>query len=175
MKQLMIRRPSSDEYAPYYHRYVTLVPEEDLIGYFHSQKESIASLLESLSDEKLLYRYAEGKWSIKDVAQHVIDAERIFGYRALTIARADTNTLPGFEENDCAVTAHADDRSGKSLVDEFNAVRASTLSLFNSFSEDALVRKGVANAQPVSVRGLGYVIAGHELHHLGVIKERYLK
>jgi uncharacterized damage-inducible protein DinB len=172
---MAIQRPADGEFALYYKKYVELVPQNDLLSYFTSQTENLASLLNSLPEEKLLYRYAEGKWSIKDVAQHVIDGERIFCYRALSIARADAKPLPGFEENEYAAIAHADDRSGKSLADEFTTVRTATLSLFNNFSKEALLRKGIANAQPVSVRALGYLIAGHELHHLGVIKERYLK
>lgn len=169
-----IARPQEGEFAPYYGRYVALVPDDNLLRYFATQQENFASLLATLPESKLLHRYAEGKWSIKDVAQHIIDSERIFAYRALSIARNDPNNLPGFEENDYAATAKADDRSGKEMADDYNAARSATIALFKSFDDSVLARKGVANNQPVSVRALGYVIAGHDLHHFTVVKERYL-
>ena len=173
MAQTIIR-PQEGEFAPYYGQYVALVPSENLLDYFATQQENFASLLATLPESKLLYRYAEGKWSIKDVAQHVIDSERIFAYRALTIARNDPTNLPGFEENDYAVTAKADDRSGKEIAEDYNAARTATIALFKSFDDSVLARKGLANNQPVNVRTLGYVIAGHDLHHFNVVKERYL-
>jgi uncharacterized damage-inducible protein DinB len=169
-----IVRPLESEYPAYYAKYVASVPNNDLLAYFATQKENLASLLATLPESKLLYKYAEGKWSIKDVAQHVIDSERIFAYRALSIARNDPHELPGFEENDYAAIANADARSGQDLASDFNAARAATIALYTSFDNEILERKGIANGKHVTVRALGYIIAGHDLHHLGVIKERYL-
>jgi hypothetical protein len=171
---IQITRPQANEYAPYYKNYITLVPDGSLLEFLASQGESFASLLRTLPESKLLHRYAEGKWSIKDIAQHVIDSERIFAYRALSIARNDPHALPGFEENDYAAVANADDRNGEALAEDFTTARASTIALYKSFDESALTRKGIANNQPITVRSLGYIIAGHGLHHINVIKERYL-
>ena len=170
----MIGRPTSDQFAEYYRKYVERVPGDDLLRYFQEQKETLATLLEQLSDPKLMYRYAEGKWSVKDVAQHIIDSERIFCYRALSIARNETRDLPGFEENDYARIANADARSGKELADDFRSIRVASIALFKSFDDTTLDKKGVANNQPVSVRALGYLIGGHDLHPRAVIQERYL-
>jgi hypothetical protein len=169
-----IIRPQEGEFASYYGRYIALVPGENLLDFFRAQQNNFASLLSSLPESKLLHRYAEGKWSIKDVAQHIIDSERIFAYRALSIARNDPNNLPGFEENDYAAIAHADAKSGEDLAEEFSTARSATISLYKSFDESVLARKGIANNQPVTVRSLGYIMAGHTLHHIGVINERYL-
>ena len=169
-----ILRPQEGELVPYYARYVALVPSDNLFEHFANQRENFASLLATLPESKLLHRYAEGKWSIKDVAQHIIDSERIFAYRALSIARNDPNNLPGFEENDYAAVAKADNRSGKEMAEDYAAARAATIALFRSFDDSVLAHKGVVNNQPVSVRALGYVIAGHDLHHFAVVKERYL-
>ena len=172
---IQLSRPDDTEYAPYYRKYVALVPNDDLLEYFASQTESLASLLAPLPESTLLYKYAEGKWSIKDVAQHVIDSERIFAYRALSIARNDPHSLPGFEENDYAAIANADARSGEALAEDFRTARAATIALYKSFGPEVLERKGIANNQPVTARALGYIVAGHELHHVRVIKERYLR
>jgi uncharacterized damage-inducible protein DinB len=174
MENFLITKPTSGEYPAGFDHYVKLVPSEDLLGYFSNQKESIASAVASLPEEKLLYRYAPGKWSIKDIFNHVIDCERIYNYRALSIARGEKLPLPGFEENDYAREALADHRNIQEMVKEFQHVRSSTISLFTSFTEEMLLRKGFANGSPRSVRTLGYLAAGHELHHLNVIKERYL-
>ncbi len=152
-----------------------LVPSDNLVEYFESQKDSVATLAPTLTEDQLLYRYAEGKWSIKDVFQHVIDCERIYTYRALAIARRDATSLPGFEENDYARTAHADRRDIARMIADYKSVRAATIELFKSFDEEMLARVGIANNTKRSVRSIGYSAAGHELHHLQIIKERYLK
>lgn len=174
MSYQIIHPPSDEEYPSYYKRYVSLVTGGDLIGYFLSQKETLGSLITSLPQSKLHYRYSEGKWTVLDVAQHIIDSERVFAYRALTFARGDETELPGFEENDYAKVANTSERTAESIRKEFEAVRNSTIALFESLDEQAIQRRGIANGRPVSVRAIGYIIAGHELHHLGVIKERYL-
>jgi uncharacterized damage-inducible protein DinB len=173
--RIIISRPNASEYSPSLEHYISLVPGSDLLSYFDSQTESVASIAQSLPEEKLLYRYAEGKWSIKDIMNHVIDCERIYGYRALCIARADKTELPGFEENDYAKEANADIRNIESIINEYKTVRAATIELFNSFDQNQLNRVGIANGSPRSVRAAAYITAGHELHHVNVIKERYLK
>lgn len=170
----LIEPPSATEYAPYYKEYIASVPSRDLIGYFLSQIDSVSTIAIDLDEEKLLYRYSHGKWSIKDIFCHLIDTERIFCYRALCSARGDTKEIPGFEENDYASIAKADDRHITGILTEYAAVRQATIELFKSFNDDDLLRIGVANKNKLSVRAAGYIIAGHELHHLAVIKERYL-
>jgi hypothetical protein len=172
---LFISRPEPSEYPEDLKHYIALAPGNDLLAYFDSQTLSVASLAGTLSEEQLLYRYAEGKWSVKDVFCHLIDCERIYDYRALCIARGDTTNLPGFEENDYAKTAHADKRDIHEIIAEYHSVRASSIELFKSFDEKIILRSGIANNSARTVRAIGYSLAGHEIHHLNVIKERYLK
>ncbi len=162
------------EYPLEFEQYMQLVPSDDLLAYFDTQNNSVATFAAQLTEEQLLSRYAEGKWSVKDIFQHVIDCERIYSYRALRIARADATPLPGFEENDYARTAHADRRAIAEIVAEYNSVRAATVELFKSLDAEMLDRIGSANNSARSVRAIGYSAAGHEIHHLNVIKERYL-
>jgi uncharacterized damage-inducible protein DinB len=127
-----------------------------------------------LPEEKLTYRYVEKKWTIKEILVHIMDDERIFAYRALRIARNDKTPLPGFEQEDYVPYSRANERSLASIFKEFKTIRNATLSLFRSLKKDDFLRTGIANNHPVSVRALAYHIAGHELHHINVIKERYL-
>jgi uncharacterized damage-inducible protein DinB len=173
-KHLIISPPKSDEYPEEFDQYIELVPSDDLLQYFNTQQLSVASLVAGLSEDQLLYRYAEGKWSVKDIFCHLIDCERIYNYRALCIARGDKTAFPGFEENDYVATAHADSRDITSIVAEYKAVRSATIELYKSFDDLMLLRSGIANNSKRSVRAIGYSLAGHELHHLNVIKERYL-
>jgi uncharacterized damage-inducible protein DinB len=136
--------------------------------------QTTKKFVQSLPEEKLLYRYAEGKWTIKEVLVHIIDDERIYAYRALRFARNDTTELPGFEQDDYARHSGANERTLKDILKEYTAVRNSTIAFFNSLDQKALTRAGVANKNLVSVRALAYHIAGHELHHINIIKERYL-
>jgi uncharacterized damage-inducible protein DinB len=124
--------------------------------------------------DKFDYRYAEGKWTIKDIIQHVIDTERIFAYRALRISRNDITPLPGFEENDYVENTKANERGIQDLLAEFSAVRYATLFLFKSFSEEQLKRIGTASGTAISVRAIGFIIIGHQKHHQNVFQERYL-
>ncbi|MEP7233658.1 MAG: DinB family protein [Ignavibacteriota bacterium] len=172
---LVIAPPKADEYHQSLAVYISLVGTDDLLSYFESQKESVASLAQTLSEEQLLFRYAPNKWSVKDIFCHIIDCERIYGYRALCIARGDKTELPGFEENDYAESANADRRDIVGIVREYKSVRSATIELFKSFDEATLLSRGTANGSIRSVRSIGYVAAGHELHHLNVIKERYLR
>ncbi|OKL39788.1 DNA damage-inducible protein DinB [Pontibacter flavimaris] len=131
--------------------------------------------MQGLAEEQLLHRYAEGKWSIKEMMVHLIDAERIFSYRALRFARQDKTELHSFDENLYAQTSKADARDINSIIAEYTSLRTSTIELFKSFDEEALQQVGVASGKEVSVRALGYTILGHEVHHQKIIRERYLK
>jgi hypothetical protein len=173
-KHNIISRPQPNEYHESLEHYISIVPGNDLLAYFDSQEESVTSIAAALSDDQLLYRYAEGKWSVKDIFCHLIDTERIYCFRALSIARGEKQDLPGFEENDYAKTANAYKRNKESIIYEYKTVRAATIELFRNFDEEMLSRIGIANGSPRSVRSIGYMAAGHELHHLSVIREKYL-
>src|SRR4051794_19116093 len=134
----------------------------------------IKDFFQSIPPEKVTYRYAEGKWSIKEMLQHIIDAERIFAYRALCIARHDKTPLPGFDENDYAQVSNAEARSWESLLEEFEAVRTSTDLLIKSFTKDQLRQAGTTNGEPNTVTALCFLVFGHILHHINILKERYL-
>jgi len=167
-------RPQPGEHAPYFSRYIDLVPEEDVVGMLEAQGREIAALLAPLGEEKASFRYAPEKWSVKQVIGHVTDAERIFAYRLLSIARGETQPLPGFEENDYMRGANFDDRSFVDLLDDFDATRRATLTLMRGLAGEAWMRVGTANDTRASARAVAYMIAGHARHHLGVLRERYL-
>jgi uncharacterized damage-inducible protein DinB len=164
-----------NEYAPFYANYIAQVSDECTL-----QEELEISLhrfikfVQDIPMDKFDYRYAEEKWTIKDIIQHIIDAERIFVYRALRFARFDKTDLPGFEENDYADVANANNRSVMDLLTELSAVRQATLLLFKTFSELQLIEIGTANNNPMSVRAIGFVIIGHQNHHQRIFEERYL-
>jgi uncharacterized damage-inducible protein DinB len=159
----------------YYHKYIAKVEETELSKAFIGHGKELAAILKDLPADKWNYRYAPGKWSIKELVQHLIDAERIFCYRALTFARKDKTALPGFEENDYATNSEADRRTPESLLNELQIVQQSTAALYNSFSEEQMEQSGKANDQSIYVRALGFIIIGHSIHHLSVMKERYLE
>ena len=155
--------------------YIGLLPDDGrVLKHLKSNLKATKDLILPLPEEKLLHRYAEGKWTIKEVLAHIIDDERIYGYRALRFARNDATELPGFEQDDYTRYSGANDREVKGILKELAAVRNSTIALFESFEQDALDRSGVANNHRVTVRALAYHIAGHELHHINILKERYL-
>lgn len=168
----MIPKPAADEFATFYAGYIGQVPETGPVAALEAQREAIAALA-SISEEAARHRYADGKWSVKEVLGHVTDAERVFGYRLLRIARADSTPLPGFDENAWAATAPHHDRAVGDLVDELLAVRAATLALIRSMDGDALARQTVANNRAVSGRALVWILAGHTQHHLGILHDRY--
>ena len=170
----MIRPPEASEYLPYYHKYISLVQGNDLIPILESQLADTLPRLREISDQKSLHRYAPEKWSIKEVLGHLADAERIFAYRALRFGRKDGNPLPGFEQNDYVAAAGSDARPWSEMIDEFEHVRRASILLFRGFTGEAATRTGVASNGSVSVRALGYIIAGHELHHMAILRERYL-
>ena len=169
---LRIPKPRPDEHAEYYSRYIRLVGD-DALAALRAQSASTPRLLSGLSEAQANHRYAPEKWSVKEVVGHITDAERVFSYRALRIARADTTPLPGFDENAWVPAAHFDRRSMHDLVAAYEAVRAATVALLSSLDEDALTRRGTANNQEVSVRALAHIMAGHELHHVALLRERY--
>lgn len=164
----------SEEYAPYYLPYIQQVREEELIEGLHNSLVIFIQFINSVPAEKLDYRYAIGKWTLKDIIQHLIDSERIFSYRALRFSRKDTVKLSSFEEDLYAEAALANNRTLKELLEEFKLVRQSTIALFKSFSDETLLRIGIAADYPISVRALGYIIIGHQKHHINVYKHQYL-
>jgi uncharacterized damage-inducible protein DinB len=167
-------KPEATEYAPYYGRYVSLVQDGDILATLHAQLDETLTLLSNISESQAEMRYAPGKWSIKELIGHVIDTERIFGYRALRFARNDQTPLPGFEQDDYARNASVDDYPLRDLAGEFSYVRQSNLCLFRHLSPEAWQRSGTASGNQVSVRALAYIIAGHELHHRAILREKYL-
>ncbi|HEX7734584.1 MAG TPA: DinB family protein [Ktedonobacteraceae bacterium] len=171
-----IEKPAVWEFVPYALEYVKLVPDDGLVLQ-HLQNNLLAlhDLVGGLAEEKLSTPCAEGEWTIKEILVHVTDTERIFAYRALRFARNDTTSLPGFEQDDYVAASGANQRSLKDILAELSTVRAATIALFNSLSEEAFDRAGLSSGNKLSVRSALYIIAGHELHHVKSIKENYLQ
>jgi len=167
-------RPNSNEYAEYYDRYVSLVPEGDIVVTLERQLDSTLALLRSIDESTACKRYAPDKWSIKEVVGHMIDAERVFIYRALCFARNDNTPIAGFEQDDYVRNAKSDQRQLADLASEFDIVRKGSISLFRTFDDEEWSRIGRASDAECSVRALAYMIAGHEVHHINVLKTRYL-
>jgi uncharacterized damage-inducible protein DinB len=164
-----------NEFASYYGNYIAQVSDEyTLIEELEISLHRFIKFVQDIPMDKFDYRYAEGKWTIKDIIQHIIDAERVFAYRALRFARNDKTELPGFEENDYVDEANGTKRSIMELLTELSAVRHATILLFKSFTQEQLVRIGIASENPMSVRAAGFVIIGHQNHHQKVFEERYL-
>jgi hypothetical protein len=174
MSTIAAQRPSSTEYASFYAGYVSRVPETDVLAALAAQKEELPAALAGVRGEAERFRYAEGKWSIREVVGHLIDSERVFGYRALSIARGEKAPLPGFDEKAYVANAAFDLCPLEDLLGEFVQVREGHLALFRHLSEEAWTRSGVANANPVTVRALAFIMVGHPRHHLAVLHERYL-
>jgi hypothetical protein len=171
-----MNHPDRSECAPYYRGYIDELPigEIDILQILAGQIEKTCGLLQSVDEEQSLRCYAPGKWNIKEIVGHLIDAERVFTYRALSFARNDPSPLPSMEQDDWVRQAGSDKRPLADLLEELRRVRASSLSLFTSFDEEMLMRKGFASGAEFTVRTFPYIIAGHELHHQRVLKERYL-
>jgi uncharacterized damage-inducible protein DinB len=167
-------RPDLGRVPEYFHKYINQVEEDDLMDALQKQTRSFLRFLKEIPKDKRNYRYAEDKWTIKEVVQHIIDAERIFDYRALCFARKDTTSLPSFDENTYAANSKGELRKWKDLVKEFEAVRQSTITLFDSFDNEQLESVGTASGKSNYVLGIGFVIAGHINHHVNVVKEKYL-
>lgn len=170
----MIPRPASSEHAPYYGRYISRVPECDILELLQTQNRDTLALLDDIGEKRGSYRYEPGKWSIKQVIGHVTDVERVFTYRGLVFSRGDSTPQAGIEQDDWAMAANHDDRSLADVAAELASVRAATLTLFRSFSDDMWSRSGTASDCRFTARAVPWIIAGHELHHVNVIRERYL-
>ena len=175
MTDSTIARPEETEHLPYYGKYISLVPDGDILALLGGQIEATSALLRSVPESRAGFRYAPDKWSIRQVVGHLIDAERIFVYRALCFARDDRTPLPGFEENAYVRNAGFDDCPLSGLAAELESVRRSTLFFFKHLGPQAWLRGGLANGAGVSVRALAYIIAGHELHHREILRSRYLE
>jgi uncharacterized damage-inducible protein DinB len=168
-------RPNFEAVPHFYKGYVENVKDMDVLEAMKHSSEVTLKLIRSIPEEKGEYRYAEGKWSIKELLAHMIDVERIMAYRALRFSRNDKTDLPGFEESDYAPEANAHARTIKQLADEMERLRLTTIDLYKSFAAPMLSREGTANKNKLSVLTLGYIIPGHETHHRKILTERYLK
>lgn len=168
-----IPRPAPAEHAEYYARYVACVPEGDVLAHLRAQGERTRATLQGVSEQRAAFRYAEGKWSIKQVVGHMLDTERLFGFRALAFARRDPSPLPSMDQDLWADAAGFDARPLASLATEFQAVRAASLAMFAGFAPEVFLRTGTASGYPFTVRSLVYIVAGHELYHLRILAERY--
>jgi len=166
-------KPSPSSYPVYFKRYVDQVPEEDLLTAFSTQLPVIKELLSRVSEDQSGFAYEAGKWTIKELLQHMTDTERIFNYRALCIARKETVSLPGFDENTYAANSNAGERTWANLAEEFLAVRYSTELLYKSFTPEMLAASGLSNNNPVTVISLGFITVGHVYHHKKILEERY--
>ena len=167
-------RPTPSESNSFFDRYIQLVPENDLILALENQERDLPNFLDGIHSSKAGYAYAPGKWTVLQLLQHVIDAERIFGYRALCFARGESHPLPGFDENSYAALAPADHRTLVDISEEMISLRKNTLLLFKSIPEDHWLRPGVASGNHMTVLSLGYVIVGHMQHHINILQEKYL-
>lgn len=167
---------TSSEYHPNYAQYIHLVPQDlTLLDALRSGMDEAITFFQSLDDTTLNYRYAEGKWTPKEILMHLVDAERVFAYRALRFARKDNTPLPGFEQDDYIRPSKAYARSISSLLQEYKAVREATIALFTTMDEETLCNSGVASDYVMSVRAAGFITAGHDRSHIKIIKERYMR
>lgn len=172
-KRAVTRKPEKDEYSDYYEQYISLVPNGDIVGTLESQRLQMMQLLAARSERDGNFRYAPDKWSVKEVLGHISDTERIFAYRALRMARGDKTPTEGFEQDDFVRGGGFGERTLAGLAEEFASVRNATLALFRSLSEEAWLRRGIANKKEISVRALAFIAAGHEVHHRRILDERY--
>jgi uncharacterized damage-inducible protein DinB len=163
-----------NEYAGFFSTYINILENVNLVEELEISLADFIKFVQNIPLDKFDYRYAEEKWTIKDIIQHIIDAERIFCYRALRFSRNDKTPLPGFEENDFVKNTNANSRSIQDLLSELSAVRYATLALFKSFSNEQLLRIGTASNNEISVRAIGFIVIGHQKHHQQVFIERYL-
>jgi hypothetical protein len=168
-----VKRPEPTEYAEFYANYISQVPGSDALGVLEAQRVQMLQLFAGRSERDGSFRYAPGKWTVKEVLGHVTDTERIFTYRALRIARGDQTPLPSFEQDDFVRNGEFGKRTLSGLVEEFAAVRGASLALFRSFTEEAWPRRGVASQKEVTVRALAFITAGHQIHHRAILEERY--
>ncbi|MBX2889454.1 MAG: DinB family protein [Saprospiraceae bacterium] len=169
-----ISRPQRDEYPEWYAEEIERVPHDNLLTGLEDSFQQTIIFLRGLNAEKLLYRYQPEKWTIKEIWQHVIDTERVLSYRAMRFARGDKTVLQGFDQNKYAEVSKANARDWEDILREYSAVRESSLMLFRSFDEEMWMRRGTAGRSEASVRAVGFLILGHETHHVKIIRERYL-
>lgn len=169
----MIEKPGESEYASFYAGYIARVPAESVLEILDRQSGQLRELASTASPEQQEFRYAPGKWSVREVVGHLIDGERVFGYRAFRISRGDQTPLPGFDENEYVAASNYHHRDLASLAEEFALVRAGNLAVFKGLSEEDWRRIGTANGYPISVRALAFIMAGHVEHHVALLGERY--
>lgn len=170
---LIMPRPRANEYGSFYQTYINYISGNDYKALFTNYDQHIVEYWHTIPVQKITYAYAPGKWTVKQMLQHVIDTERIFAYRALAIARGEAAPIPGFDENEYANNATAATRNWEEMLEEWRLVRKTTNLLFASFTEDQFKNLGTASNHPISVNALGFIIFGHALHHLHILKERY--
>jgi uncharacterized damage-inducible protein DinB len=170
-----ITRPAPGEYDPYYERYIALVTTDDIVATLQKQIEDTRTIFGSVSAQQADFRYAPGKWTIKELLGHLSDTERILSYRALRIARGDKTPIEGFEQDDYVPNGKFARRTLADLLEEFATIRNATIHLFRNLDAEAAERSGTANKKEITARALAYIIAGHELHHRRILKEKYLR
>jgi len=168
-----MKRPEAGEFAEYYGKYIAKVPSADVVGTLESERQQMSRLLAGRSERDGNFRYAPDKWTIKEIVGHVTDGERIFTYRALRIGRGDETPLASFEQDEYVKSGNFAARTLADLVEEFDSVRSASISLFRSFDEAAWGRRGVASQKPVTARALGFITAGHQIHHRMILEESY--
>ncbi|PAU93496.1 damage-inducible protein DinB [Aliifodinibius salipaludis] len=166
-------RPEPDEYGDFYEGYVNLVDEPNVIQSLIQQGQKVYALIQQLTGDEANHRYADDKWSVKEIIGHLVDTERIMAYRALCISRGEQTALPGYDHESYVERANFDKRSLQSLSIEYDALRNANISMFNSFSKEQMLQKGTANGVSVSVRAIAFIIAGHEKHHLNILGDKY--
>ena len=169
-----MNRPDRSEYAPYYEGYISLVANTDIRATLAGQPAELRKVFSELAEEKGTFTYETGKWSIKELLGHIIDGERMFAYRAFRISRGDKTPIEGFEQNDYIENARSNERSFADLLDEFELLRVANLLMFDHMTETDLLRSGTANNVEITVRSIGYIMAGHVVHHVNILNERYL-
>lgn len=170
----MINRPQTNEYGPYYEKYISLMTESDIRDALAAQPTELRAVLDGVPEEKGAFAYAPGKWSIKELLNHLLDGERIFAYRVLRISRGDATPIEGFEQDDYITNSNANNRTFSSLLDEFELQRRSNLLMLENVDDMASTRMGTASESPVSARAIVYIMGGHIRHHMTILKERYL-
>lgn len=169
-----MNRPETNEYAPYYDRYISLVTDDEIVPVLAAQPTELQDIFTGIPEDKGTFAYDDGKWTIKEVLSHLIDGERMFAYRALRISRGDETPIEGFEQDGYIENSHANSRSFAELLEEFNLLRRANLLLFNNLDDSGWTRVGTASENKVSVRALAYIMAGHVTHHTGILREKYL-
>lgn len=167
-------KPQQDEHAPYYSLYIDQIASDDIVSVLSSQLTDTLAIIRTIPEEKGVYRYAEGKWSIKELIGHIIDTERVFAYRALRFARNDAKPLEGFDQDPYILNANFDSCSLADLAAEFEHLRKANVYMFANLAAEAWSRTGLANDNKISVRALAYILAGHEKHHIDILQKRYL-